>query len=268
MTHWEPADRLTAVTRPALERPALTVVSGLTYREGSQVFNRWVVPTYQMSIRWTGNRLDAEDATTWVLFTEMGRLNLPELVQVVDERLGETSLEAIGRHWSERYGVSALRCSSIHAAEAAIVGRPALTFDELTTCLAADQRLVVVLRFLRMRTLSSIATQFGVAPDAIARLLFRALSDVAERLGVNADPAELAQVNQVAAFVDDLVARRRPLRFEAAPGAWAALIAATHLQAAVAGNDLPRVRFVRSLEDVVLGNGRTTDVTGPRIWSA
>jgi hypothetical protein len=98
MTYKERLDRVSAVEQGTFDRPALTVVAGLTYRERSQVFNRWLVPAYQMSIRWTGNRLDAEDATTWVVINEISRLHLPELVQVVDERLTETTLEASGRH--------------------------------------------------------------------------------------------------------------------------------------------------------------------------
>jgi hypothetical protein len=137
MTYEERLDRVSAVERGTFDRPALTIVAGLTYRERSQVFNRWLVPAYQMSVRWTGNRLDAEDATTRVLINEMSRVKLPDLVQVVDERLAETTLEAIGRHWSERYGISPLRCSAIHAAEAALLGRPALTSDGLTDRLTA-----------------------------------------------------------------------------------------------------------------------------------
>jgi hypothetical protein len=257
-------DRAVALDRRTL-RPCLTVITGLTYRERSQIFNRWLVPAYQMSIRWTGNRRDAEDATTWVLINEMSRVKLPELVQVVDERIADMTLEAVARHWSERYGVSPLRCSSIQATEAALIGRPPLSFDALTDRLTADQRLVVVLRFLRGRTPSSIATQFGIAAGESAALLFRALSDVAGRIGLDADPTDRAQVKQVAAFVGDLVSRRRPLRFEATPAAWAALLAATHIQAAIAGNDLPRARFLRSLETIV-GAGRFgRRVTPPRI---
>jgi hypothetical protein len=268
MTYEEPIERASPIERATFGRPTLSVVAGLTYREPSQVFNRWLVPAFQMSIRWTGNRLDAEDATTWVVISEMSRLNLPELVQVVDERVVDTALEAICRHWSERYGISPLRCSSIHAAEAALLGRPALSFDALTDRLTADRRLVILLRFLRRRPTSSIASQFGIAPAEGANLLFRALSDVAGRLGLDADPTNLAQANQVAAFVGDLIARRRPLRFEAGPGAWTALLAATHIQAAIAGNDLPRVRFVRTLEEVACANGPTAHVTRTRIWTA
>jgi len=248
--------------------PALSVVAGLIYRERSQVFNRWLLPAYQTSVRWTGNRLDAEDTTTWVLVREIGRLDLPELVQVVDERLAETTLEAVGRHWSELYGISTLRCASIQATEGASVGQPALSFDALTERLTADQHLVIVLRFLRRRTLTSIATQLRVPAAASANMLFRALSGVAARLGLDPDPTDPTQVDQVAAFVGDLVARRRPLRFEAAPGAWAALLAATHVQAAIAGNDLPRVRFVRSLEGLADTNRFNPLVTPSRIWIA
>ena len=267
MTDEESIDRTTSIERATFGRPALSVVAGLTYREPSQVFNRWLVPAYQMSIRWTGNRLDAEDATTWVLANEMSRLNLPELVPVVDERVVDTVLEAICRHWSERYGVSRLRCSSIHAAEAALVGRPPLSFDALTDSLTMDRRLVIVLRFLRRRAPSSIASQLGVAPSGGAHLLFRALSDVAGRLGLDADSTETAQANHVAAFVDDVIARRRPLRFEAGAGAWTALLAAAHIQAAIAGNDLPRIRFVRALEGLT-GRSSPTHVTPARIWTA
>src|SRR5258708_13329066 len=94
--------------------PAFTIVAGLTYREKSQVFNRWLMPAYQMSTRWTGNRLDAEDATAWVLAKEMTRLNLPELVQIVDERVAETTLDAVARHWPESSGVSPPPSPSIH----------------------------------------------------------------------------------------------------------------------------------------------------------
>ena len=265
MIDGEPIDWVDGVDQRTLGRPALTVVEGLTYRERSQIFNRWLVPTYQTSIRWTGNKLDAEDATTWVLINEMSRVKLPELVQVVDERVAQTTLEAVCRHWSERYGISALRCSSIHAAEAISIGRPGLGFEALTESLTAERRLVIVLRFLRGRTPSSIATQFGMAAEASSDLLFRALSDVAGRMRLDPDPTDLAQVKQVATFVGDLVARRRPLRFEATPGAWAALLAATHIQAAIAGNDLPRVRFVRSLEKIAGANGFARGVTPSRI---
>jgi hypothetical protein len=264
MTNAEPIDAMSAIERGAFHRPVLTLVAGLTYTQRCQVFNRWLVPAYQMSTRWTGNRFDAEDATTWILVKEMGRLDVPELVQVVDERVADTAREAVCRHWSDRYGISPLRCSPIRAAETDLAGRSALSFDSLTDRLTADQRLMLVLRFLRKRTPSAIASQLGLAPGTSANLLFRALSHVAERLGLDTI-ADIAQVQQVAAFVGDLVARRRPLRFEATPATWAALAAATHIQAAIAGNDLPGARFVRHLEGMADGYGCRPRVTPTRI---
>jgi hypothetical protein len=49
------------------------------------------------------------------------------------------------------------------------------------------------------------------------------------------------------------------------------MLAATHLQAAVAGNDLPTARFVRSLEESFEASqpaGSRSLVTHRRIWSA
>ncbi len=206
--------------------PALSVIRGLTYFEECQVFNRWFLPTYQASFRWTGNRSDAEDATTWVFMNAVGTVHLPELVNVVDDMVADATLEAASRHWCDRYGVVRLRCAEIHAFEAGLAGRAPSTLDSLVEGLSAEMRLVIVLRFLRKRNMSAIATQLGV---------------------------------------------RRPLRFEATPSAWAALLAATHLQAAVAGNNLPTARFVRSLEESFEAHRMTTSrrhVTNLRIWSA
>src|SRR5260370_620664 len=98
--------------------PALSVIRGLTYFEECQVFNRWFLPTYQASFRWTGNRSDAEDATTWVFMNAVGTVHLPELVSVVDDIVADATLEAASRHWCDRYGVVRLRCAEIHAFEA------------------------------------------------------------------------------------------------------------------------------------------------------
>ena len=38
----------------------LAVIRGLTYTSCSQVFKRWLVPTYRNSFRWTGNHADSE----------------------------------------------------------------------------------------------------------------------------------------------------------------------------------------------------------------
>jgi hypothetical protein len=249
-------------------RPTLSVVAGLVYREQSQVFNRWFLPTYRTSFRWTGNRCDAEDATNWVFAHAVGGMRLPEVVSVVDDRVTDTTLQAAGLHWSERYGIDPMRCSEIYACEAAFSGTPTTNLEALVDGLTAEMRLVIVLRFLRRRTLSAIAAQVGARPGTANVHLYTALSKVAERVGLRANPGEAAQADQVAAFVDDLIGKQRPLRFEASPAAWAALLAATHIQAAVAGNNLPRVRFVRSLEESFGTGGTRRHVTDLRIWTA
>ncbi len=185
----------------------------------------------------------------------------------------DATLEAASRHWCDRYGVVRLRCSQINAFEAGLSGRSTLTLEALVEDLSAEMRLVIILRFLRRRTLSAIAAQLGVPPKTANVLLQTALSKVAEGMGLDAaDSGDQAQAAQVAAFVDDLIGRRRPMRFEVGPSAWAALLAATHLQAAVAGNDLPVSRFVRSLEELFEASRRITrsrrHVTNLRIWSA
>ncbi len=252
--------------------PALTVIRGLTYIARSQVFSRWCLPVYQTSFRWTGNRSDAEDATTWVFMNAAGHAHLPELVTVVDDIVADATLEAASRHWCDRYGVVRLRCAEIYAFEAGLSGRSALTLEALVESLSAEMRLVIVLRFLRKRELSAIAAQLGVPAKAANGLLHTALSRVAEGMGLAcANHGDQVQAARVAEFVDDLIGRRRPLRFEAAPSAWAALLAATHLQAAVAGNDLPAARFVHSLEESFEAHRVTRSrrhVTSLRIWSA
>ena len=253
--------------------PALNVIRGLTYVAKSQVFSRWFLPMYQTSFRWTGNRLDSEDATRWIFMNALGQLHLPELVAVVDEIAADAALEAASRHWRDRYGVVPFRCSQIYAYEAGLSGRPALTLEALVEGLSAELRLVIVLRFLRKRTMSAIAAQLGVPPRTASALLHTALSDVADGMSLDeADPGDQAQVAQVAAFVDDLIGWRQPLRFEAGPSAWLALLAATHLQAAIAGNDLPSAQFVRSLEQSFEAAEPMTrarrHVTNLRIWSA
>jgi hypothetical protein len=120
--------------------------------------------------------------------------------------------------------------------------------------------------------MSAIAAQLGVPARSANALLLTALSKVAEGMGFHsAGSGDQAQAGQVAAFVADLIGWRRPLRFEATPSTWAAMLAATHLQAAVAGNDLPTARFVRSLEESFEASqpaGSRSLVTHRRIWSA
>jgi hypothetical protein len=251
-----------------MSSPHLKVIAGLTYSEQSQVFNRWLLPVYQTSFRWTGNRADAEDATTWAFKRSLGRMRLPEIVSIVDGCVEDATLEAASLHWSDRYGVDRLRCCEIYAYEAALSSRTAPTFAALVDGLSAEMRLVIVLRFLRRRPLSAIAAQLGVLPGSANLHLFTALSGVAEHIGLLAGPGYANQPDQVAAFVEGLVGRRKPPRFEAEPPAWAAMLAATHVQAAVAGNNLPRARFVRALEERLKTGGSGRHVTHLRIWSA
>jgi DNA-directed RNA polymerase specialized sigma24 family protein len=228
--------------------PRLEVLSGHTYREPSDIFNRCLMPVYQTAYRWTGNRPDAEDATTWVVNHTLRNLQLPGAVAAVDQALIEATSDAIGRHWSERYGISPLRWSAFHAAEVAAPWRSTLSLRALLDALPGDMRLVIVLRFLRRRSLGQVAAQLGLTTQAAAVLLFRALTLIAVELGFDQSSEDSVQAPQLANFVDHLVARRQPGRFEAAPATFNALLAATHVHACIAGNDLPQTRFVRSLE--------------------
>jgi len=231
-------------------RRPFTVIAGQTYRDPVQVFNHCLMPVYQTSYRWTGNRLDAEDVTTWVFVNAFGRLDLPRPVPAVDDELIEATVQAIGRHWTERYGVSSLRWSALHAGEVAAPWRSMLSLRALLDPLPGELRLVTVLRFLRRRTVNQIAAQLEVSPPAAAILVFRALAEIGAQMGFGPALDDISQADDVAAFVDHLVTRRRPNRFEATPTSFQALLAATYVHAAIAGNDLPRTRFVRSLEQV------------------
>ena len=240
----------------------LAVVRGLTYTNLSQVFNRWLMPTYKTVFRWTGNRVDSEDATTWVFLTVAGHLRLPELVQVVDDHVVDATLEVVTRHWADRYGIARERCAELDTSES-IPGLE-LLFEGLT----AEMRLALVLRFLRRRSSATIATQLGIRPDASRRRIIAALAGVAQRIGFHVESSEPAQTDQVSAYIDDVVARRRPLRFEVLPEAWAPMIGAGHVQAAIAGNHLPAHEFVRTLERRLKDRAGRRFVTELRIWSA
>ena len=235
--------------------PPFRVLAGHTYREPVQVFNRCMMPVYQMAFRWTGNRLDAEDVTTWVLTDEFTRLDLPRPVPDVDEQLIEAAVAAIGKHWMERYGVSALRWSAFLAGEAAAIWRPSPSLRALLEALPAELRLVTVLRFLRRRTVRQIANQVGVSPAAGATLIFKALAGIAADRGLGPDVDDTSQASELATFVDHLIAKRRPIRFAATAASFPALLAATSIHASIAGNDLPTARFVRSLEEGVTVGG-------------
>src|SRR5579864_4987713 len=162
-----------------VRRPDLAVVAGLRYGEPAQIFNRWLMSTYQTSFRWTGDWMDAEDATTWVFMHSLSSVRLPELVRVVDDHVADAALDAVSRHWSQRYGVAPERCAAIYACSATASGS-ALTLDELFQGLSGEERLVIVLRFIRRRPLSAIAEQAGIAQRAAGAHLYAALSRIAQ----------------------------------------------------------------------------------------
>ena len=240
----------------------LAVVRGLIYTNLTEVFNRWLMPTYRTAFRWTGNRVDSEDATTWVFLTLAAHLRLPELVQVVDDDVVDASLEAVTRHWCDRYGIARVRCAEIRGSEET-PGLESL-FDGLT----AEMRLALVLRFVRRRSPATIATQLNIRPEAVRRRIIGALARVAQRIGLQVESSEPVQTDQVSGYIDDVVARRRPVRFEVLPEAWPPMIGAGHVQAAIAGNDLPAHEFVRTLEQRLEDRARRGFVTDLRIWSA
>src|SRR5260370_2868850 len=93
--------------------------AGHAYRDPVQLFNRCLMPVYQTSYRWTGNRMDAEDVTTWVFINEFRPLDLPRSLPAVDDPLIEATVHAIGKPWTKRSGISSLRGSALPAAEAA-----------------------------------------------------------------------------------------------------------------------------------------------------
>jgi DNA-directed RNA polymerase specialized sigma24 family protein len=239
---------------PAQSASLLAVIAGQRYREPRQVFNRCLMPVYQTSYRWTGNRLDAEDVTCWVILNEFRRLDLPRAVTEVDEQLIDATVEAIGKHWTESYGISPLRWSAI-AAEVAAPWRSTLSLRALLDPLPGELRLVIVLRFLRRRTMGQIAAQLGISLQGTTNLIFSALDRIGAEIGFGPAVDDSSQSGDVAAFVDHVVTRRRPPRFEANPNSFQALLAAACVHAAIAGNDLPRARFVRSLEDEVALSG-------------
>src|SRR4029077_11075408 len=192
---------------------------------------------------------DAEDVTNWVFINEFRRLDLPRSVPAVDDQLLESTVHAIGKHWTERYGISSLRWSALHAGEVATPWRSTLSLRALLDPLPGELRLVTVLRFLRGRTVSQIAAQLDTSPQAAAILIFKALAEIGAEIGFGPARDDTSQAGEVATFVHNLITRRRPPRFEATPNTFQALLAATCVHAAIAGNALPRARFVRALEE-------------------
>jgi hypothetical protein len=240
----------------------LAVVRGLTYTALPQVFNRWVMPTYGSTFRWTGSRADSEDVTRRVFEDVADNVRLPELVEVVDDLVVDTALAAIARHWVDGYGIARIRPAEIRASEATPPLQ--LLFDDLT----AEMRLVLVLRFLRRRSPATIAAQLRIGTEMAERRIIAALARVANRLGVPTASGETPQTSYVSAYIDEIVAGRRPIRFEVQSNAWPALIGAGHIHAAIAGNDLPTLGFVRSLQRRLVESSERRLVTAPRIWSA
>jgi sigma-70-like protein len=244
--------------------PLLGVIRGLTYTDSAQIFNRWLIPTYRTAFRWMGNRLDTEDATADVFLNVV--IPLPAEVPLVDEQVNEAALRAVTRYWSEGYQVARFQWSEIHSAEAAL--RPASTLSALFEGLSAEMRLVLVLRFLRKRSLAAIAAQLGMRQAVARSTMIAALTRIAERIGLAHIAPEIAQQERVTAFVDDLIAGSPPQRFVVEPPAWPALVGATHVQAAIAGNDLPERRFVRMIERRLRTVEERRHVTHLRSWSA
>src|SRR5690242_9334408 len=247
--------------------PSLAVIRGLTYTDASEVFNRRLVPTYQAVFRWTGNRLDSEDATARVFSNLVVRLALPAEVRLADGQLNEATLRVVKTYWSDRYGVGTVQCLGIHDVGAGVEESPS-TLGALFEGLSAEMRLILVLRFLRKRSLAAIGAQLGMRKDAARSTMIAALTRVAQRIGIPRAPAGVAQEQCVTAFVDDLIAGVRPLRFDVGPRAWPALVGATHVQAAIAGNDLPEQRFVRMIECRLRAAAAPGPVTRLHSWSA
>ena len=234
----------------------LAIVQGLSYTHMAQVNRRWLLPTYATAYRWTGNRADAEDLTEWV-FHNLGRdFGAAQPVEVIQKSLTELTSEAIVRHWSARYGVIGLNVT----ASAPTDSRPRL--ESLLADLSAEMHLALIRRFVRRAPIATIANRLRVPIQEADRHVFVALTQVAERIGFGPLYDIPQRLDDASAFVTDLVARRPPVRFEARSGIWRAMVAACHIQGAIAGNDLPTQRFVRSLEPA------SRFVTKTRIWSA
>jgi hypothetical protein len=102
---------------------------------------------------------------------------LPELVEVVDDRGAELAVEAVTRHWVERYGFQPERCAEMLGSEAPV------PLDTYFHGLTAEMRLFLVLRFLRRRSPEAIAAQLRVGPDETRRRILAALAGVAQRIG-------------------------------------------------------------------------------------
>lgn len=234
----------------------LAIVQGLSYTDMAQVHRRWLLPTYATAYRWTGNRADAEDLTEWIFHNLERDFGTAQSVEVIQRSLTELTSEAVVRHWSARYGVIGLNVIAWEPTDS----RPRL--ESLLADLTAEMHLALIRRFVRRLPIATIANRLRAPVQEADRHVFVALTRVAERIGFGPLHEIPQRLDDVSAFVTDLVARRSPGRFEACSGIWRAMVAACHIQAAIAGNDLPSRRFVRYLESA------SRFVTEPRIWSA
>jgi hypothetical protein len=228
-------------------RPTLSVVRGLAYSDRLQLLNRSLVPVYQTLFRWTGTAPDAEDATRWLFEAVVAPLALPAPVEEVNARLNRATVQALGRHWSTGYGISATRWAGILGRPGLVSLRAALGLRGLFDPLPGELRLLVALRFVRRRPMETIAARLRLSSACATLMLFEALTAIGVGLGLPDASPTIAQAALVSRFVDDLVAGRRPARFECAPTTLTALLAAAQVQAASPGNDLPNLRFARRI---------------------
>jgi hypothetical protein len=232
---------------PNRPRSSLKVLPGLVYADRRQVFNRCLVPAYQTFFRWTGSAPDAEDATRWLFDIVVDRLALPAPVDEVDGRLNRAEVQALGRHWSSGYGISATQWAAIMARPALMSLRTDVGLRGLFDPLPGELRLLVALRIVRRRPMEVIAKRLRLPSSAANLLLFEALTAVGVGLGLPAAVATSFPAALVARFVDDIVLGRRPIRFKCPPTTLTALLAAAQVQAACPGSDLPHADFVREV---------------------
>ena len=228
-------------------RPSLNVVRGLVYSDRPQLLNRSLVPVYQTLFRWMGSAPDAEDATRWLFDAVLEPLALPAPVEEVNGRLNRATVQALGRHWSSGYGISATRWAAIVGRPGLVSLRAAVGIRGLFDPLPGELRLLAALRFVRRRPIEAIASRLQLSPAGARLLLFEALTAIGVGLGLPDASPTLLQADLVERFAEDLILGRRPVRFECAPTTLTALLAAAQVQAASPGNDLPNPRFVRRI---------------------
>jgi hypothetical protein len=231
-----------------MNSPKLSVVGGRIYTDWHQVTRRWLMPMYQLAFRWTGNADDSEDVSLRALREGLWASPLPAALPSVDGVMSRVAVRALGRHWLERYGIrEAGRDIAVRARDAPDRATPGL--GELSQDLCELPRLVLVLRFVRRRSVASIAAQVGESPESTRDALFEGLGTVACTLGLADESPSEKQRCAVEHFVDALVAGMPPRRNQVVAPAWPAVAAAAHIQAAITGNNLARPEFIRLAEE-------------------